>query len=784
MPGVSNYFRGKDSSKWITGISHYALVSVQGVYPGVDADYYGNQGKLEFDFHVKPGADPHSIRLGWEGTTGAQFDVNGNLHLKIKHREVILRSPGVYQMKDGQKETVEGSYHLSDDGKVGFEVKGYDPSRELVIDPVIDYATYVGGTGTDPGQAVAVDSNGEAYLTGFSDAGFPTTAGAYDTAYGGGMNDAFVAKLNAAGSALIYATYLGGANQNIGMSIAVDGDGNAYVTGLAGAGFPTTPGAYQTAFGGDNTPGSAAPDPAFGDAYMSELSPTGAALLYSTYLGGASWDEGTGIAVTPAGNVYVTGFTFSNNYPTTPGAYQPTLSALAAANEKNDAFLTELSPKGNGAADLLYSTYLGVYGEYSDTPMGYYKVASEVDGDAVLVGNTATGNFVTTAGAYETTFDPSSGSDVFVMRIHPGGAGPADAVFSTYLGPADDWAMGIYTGYGLVLDGAGNIYIAGNTGYASYPTTAGAYEPVFTGVTSATVAELSADGSTLLYSTLLGVSPTAGTYSDGIALDNCGDIYVSGATAYAGFPVTPDAFQPTFGGGGFNGFISCLNPTLTGAAQLVFSSFLGTGSDNFCYGLAQDPADNIYAAGYSSGGIPTSVGAFQTGDPNGNVDGSGFVAKIDVTSLCGSTPTPTATNTATPTPTSTPTNTPTATRTATPSTTPSITPTPTMTITPTATVSNYDIFYVSANAYNPSTDNPVSICVAYSQYPGEYDLWIYNTAGEHIKTLDHEELNAPISQSYTWNGTNKYGDKCASGVYIFYLVEPFSQKTKRIALIR
>jgi hypothetical protein len=239
LSGTSNYLLGNDPSQWHTGIADYARVEARGVYPGVDLVYYGNQRQLEYDFTVAPGADPGAITLAFPGAESATLDDQGNLVLQMAGGAVVEQAPVLYQEGNGIREAVSGHYVLAGDGQVGFAVGSYDRSRPLVIDPILSYSTYLGGSFDDIGYGIAVDSAGNAYVTGYTEsANFPT-ANPRQSANGGGR-DAFVAKLNAAGSVLAYSTYLGGSNDDYGYGIAVDSAGNAYVTGYTNStNFPT-----------------------------------------------------------------------------------------------------------------------------------------------------------------------------------------------------------------------------------------------------------------------------------------------------------------------------------------------------------------------------------------------------------------------------------------------------------------------------------------------------------------------------------------------------------------
>jgi len=358
-PGKSNYFVGNDPQKWRTDVPTYAKVKCPGVYPGIDAVYYGNQEQLEYDFVVAPGADPKAIQLVVEtgnskienrkskpetGQSKIQnrkskirVDANGELVLETGGGEVRLRRPLAYQTGRDGKRWVQARYALRGENRIGFAVGQYDRRRQLVIDPVLSYATYLGGTGGDVAYGIAVDGSGDAYVTGSTASSNFPVASAEQTAYAGG-GDVFVTKLNPTGSAPVYSTYLGGSGPDVGSGIVVDSSGAAYVVGTTSStNFPTTTNAYQSAYAGN------------GDAFILKLSPTGSALVYSSYLGGTGADFGQAIAVDSSGNAYVAGSTGSTDFPT--------VNPLQVGNVgSSDAFVTKINPSGTG---LVYSTYLG-----------------------------------------------------------------------------------------------------------------------------------------------------------------------------------------------------------------------------------------------------------------------------------------------------------------------------------------------------------------------------------------------------------------------------------------
>ncbi len=320
LPGTVNIFRGSEPSEWKTKIPTFQELIYRDLYPGIDLVYKGVDGRLKYDLIVYPGADVTQVRFLYEGVNSLQVTQSGGLALSVTldkgnsfHRMHEERKPIIYQEIGGEKILVDGEYRIHEDGSIGFQISGHNPSFPVVIDPATDlvYSTFLGG---GRGHAIAIDGAGNAYITGetvLSD--FPTTPGAFDTTFNGG-GDVFVTKLNADGSALIYSTFLGGEDTDVGWAIAIDGSGNAYITGqTSSSDFPTTPSAFDTTYNGGVR-----------DVFVTKLNTSGSALVYSTFLGGNGGDRGTAIAIDGSGNAYITGLTnpyysYPSDFPVTPG---------------------------------------------------------------------------------------------------------------------------------------------------------------------------------------------------------------------------------------------------------------------------------------------------------------------------------------------------------------------------------------------------------------------------------------------------------------------------------
>ncbi|MCW3051695.1 MAG: hypothetical protein JWN14_865, partial [Chthonomonadales bacterium] len=587
LEGRVNYFCDRDPHKWHSNIPTFGKVGFQGVYPGVDVVYYGNQQHLEYDFVVAPHADPKQIKLHFAGAKDVRVNAAGDLLLRAQGRELTWRKPTVYQQSASGRHAIPAHYRLKrlPNGQAGvsFALGRYDTSRPLVIDPVLIYSTRLGtnanpagasiaadsagnayianyaqvssdlaaivvtklnATGTaaiystffgpvaPTAPAIAVDSSGNAYIVGVGTPGYPTTVGAYKTQLPGTPTepiDVVVTKLNPAGTAMVYSTAIGSGASTGPLSIAIDSTGNAYFAGSTIGTFPTTPGAFQTVSRSITVTG-----------FVTKLNATGTDLVYSTLLGGKSDLQGfpppgtadnvRGIAIDSSGNAYVTGITKSSDFPTTPGAYQTTFSLFSHYT----AFVTELNPTGTA---LVYSTYFG--GDFAEG----HGIAVDSSGSAYVVGRTGS-NFPTTPGAYQT-----SNSRAFVTKFNPTGTG---LIYSAQLGvDNNDMANGI------VLDSSGNAYVTGQTLSSAFPTTIGAVQRVKLPFYSNTfLSKLNASGSALIYSTFLGgtvVGDTTfnnantGDAGQSVAIDSSGNAFVTGTTLSTDFPTTPNAYSRNYG---------------------------------------------------------------------------------------------------------------------------------------------------------------------------------------------------------------------------------------------
>jgi len=579
--GKIHYFIGNNPKRWRSHLTTYHKLIYRELWPNIDLIFKGdpaNPMNLKYDLFIRPRAEVGKIRFTYRGAEKLSLDSDGSL--LIHTSQGVLRESQLigYQEIGGTRIPVDTKFIVHDEGdgvySYGFEIgPQYDPDYPLMIDPVLLYATLLGGNGTDFGLHVAVDASNNAYVTGStSSVNFPTTPGAFDQTFGGDR-DAFVTKFNETGTALVYSTFIGGGEFDEATNIAVDASGQAYITGTTGsADFPTTPNAFQTSI------------PGIRSGFVTKLNADGSALVYSTYLGGSGDQTGNGIAVDGLGQAYVVGITTSDDFPVTPGALQTANAGLT------DGFVTQLNPAGSG---LVYSTYIG--GSDNDFATGVVITAS---GSAVFSGTTFSPNFPTTPGAFQTALRGSS--DAFVARLNPAGT---DLEFATLLG-GDSFEAG----ESVAIDTQENVYVTGSTSSANFPTTPGAFQVDFGGDQDAFVTKFNPAGTALVYSTYLG-----GTDSDegiDIVVDAGGNAYVAGETGSPDFPVTPGAFQNTFGGGFSDAFATVVN---TAGNALVYSTYLGGNSNDRGNGIAVDNFFNFYVAGSTqSVDFPVSPGAFQT----------------------------------------------------------------------------------------------------------------------------------------------------------------------------
>lgn len=646
LPGVTNYILGRDPSKWRSGLAHYGQVRYRDVYPGVDLAYHGAAqvqaqaleaqvtNKFEFDFLINPGANPEAVQLGFHGSKGLRTNASGDLVLASAAGDLQLHRPFAYQELNGKRQSVDAHFVIHAKDRVSFALGNYDHNRQVVIDPTVTYSTYLSGSMEDDGNAITVDSAGNAYVSGQTDStDFPAHGGVVATA--GGF-DVFVTELSPSG-ALVFTTLVGGTEDDIGNAIAVDTTSTPpgiYIAGqTASSDFPIA------------IPGTAV-QPAFINGapvhgFLAKLSANGSSVLWSTFIEGGAGESVLGLALsrdavtTTDDDVYVVGSTQSidlgsgtagANGTVNPLPHGSSLNNGAGANGLDDGFIAKVS---NGGTQYLFLSYLG--GKDDDVA---YSVAVNPSGNVYVAGQTASEDFYTTPA---NVFQPTCGTDThcnasggnvvddaFVVAITSGNT--PTYVYSTFLG-----GEGKDDAFAIAADAAGNAYVTGQTFSASFPT-----KNPLTGLGTLTsgedvfVSSLNPLGTALNYSTYLGGTDGAQA-GDSIALDSAGNVYVTGYTTSAGFPVTSTA--SIFGGGGTFGrdaFVSELS--LNGSSlSLPFSAYLGgsgdediitgaiavggsgsiyiTGDTNSSNFPLMNPSDGTYNAGSSATCMPTGAGS-------------------------------------------------------------------------------------------------------------------------------------------------------------------------------
>lgn len=512
MAARSNYFIGNDPKKWRTDVPNYAKVELKDVYPGIDLIYHGSaQGQLEYDFRLAPGADPNAIRLSFRGAGKLALDKQGDLIVSVGKSKLVEHAPAIYQESGGARRTIGGGWRLHGAHEAGMQVAAYDRSRPIVIDPILTFSTYLGGSGPDGALAVAADASRNAYVTGFAcSPNFPVTVGSENTGC-----DAFITKFNSSG-ALVYSTFIGGSSFDEGRGIAVDSTGAVYVAGETfSSDFPFTVG---QSFAG------------LSDAFVAKLSPAGSSVVYARLFGGStSTDAALGVGgsvatavAIPAGcssncNAFVTGQTTTSDFPVTGGAFQ------SSAPNIFNAIVVGVSADGS---QVLYSTYYSGGPGPNNDDSGLFAASIAVDGssDAFITGIADVATLPTTVGgAY------NGGADCFVAEFNNSGT---NLIFARYLG-----GIGYDEGLGIALEPSCqsncNSYVAGLTWSTDFPTTSGAFQTTFGGYDDGFVTKLNASGS-IVYSTYLG--DAGADAAEAISVDSSGSAYVTGFTNFINFP--------------------------------------------------------------------------------------------------------------------------------------------------------------------------------------------------------------------------------------------------------
>ena len=623
---VFSYFKGPEKD-WKAGLSTFSKVVYDDLWPGIDLVYRGTVNELKYEFVVAPGADPLKIRLRYRGVEKLELTESGSLRVKTPEGGFEDATPVAWQDAGGERVPVDMAYALGDGGGFGFDLGDYDRTRPLVLDPaVLVYCGYIGGVNGDVGQCLAVDAAGNTYVTGTTasvEITFPVTVGP-DLTFNSDPAwnfDAFVAKVNAQGTALIYCGYIGGADNytgwggfDDGQGIAVDASGNAYVTGSTTSSetyFPVKVGPDLTYNGGPN------------DAFVAKVNAQGTALVYCGYIGGAVNDFGYGIAVDATGNVLVSGSTDSTE-ATFPVKVGPDLTHNGGPN---DAFVAKVNVQGTA---LVYCGYIGGAGlDYGRS------IAVDAPGNAYLTGNTDSteATFPVKVGP-DLTHNGGGGGDAYVAKVNPQGTA---LVYCGYIGGNG----GMDGGLGIAVDAVGNAYLTGytNSTEATFPVKVGPDLTYNGGLYDAFVAKVNAQGTALVYCGYIGGSGGL-DYGCSIAVDAAGNAHVAGATdsTEQTFPVKvgPDL---THNGGSEDAFVAEVNALGT---ALVYCGYIGGNDKDSGYSIAVDTTGNVYVTGNTFSDektFPARVGpdlTYNGRTRNWLISGDAFLAKIAWRFLQGS----------------------------------------------------------------------------------------------------------------------------------------------------
>jgi uncharacterized protein (TIGR03437 family) len=592
--GISHYFLGNDPAGWRRSVPHYARVRQSAVYPGIDLLYYGARGSLEFDFLIAPGADPAGIELEFSGQKSLAIDQAGDLVLDVGGRGLRYEKPRIYQEEHGRQQVIPGRYERRGPNRVAFELAAnYDRTRPLVIDPVLDYSTFLGDTDDEQGLSIVVDSAGNAYVAGTTQSSqFPTTEGSAQPRFGGPEDDVFVAKLNPVGTDLVFSTFLGANNDDRGRGVAVGSDGSVYVVGETESNeFPVTDGAWQKEFGRGER-----------DAFAAKISADGSRLVYSTFIGRDDQDWATDVGVDGQGQAHVIGGTKSSTFPTTATSLQPQFGG------STDAFLVKLKADGSGP---VFSTFLG--GGSDDEALA---LVVDPFGTIYGTGYTKSGDFRTTAGAFQPEKD--SDEDAFVVKILGTGA---SFVYSSFLG-----GNGADFGNAIAADGTGNAYVTGFTHSNDLFRTPPVFQNEYNGAGDAFVVKI-VENPRLQIQRMTYLGTDEEDTGNGIVVWDDGSVTVAGHTKSANFPVTENAIQNEIGGGDGDAFVTTLDPLFRG--PLVFSTFLGGEDRDEARDIARDASGHLYITGVTrSRDFPVTAGSFQGAKSDGD---DVFLLKISET---------------------------------------------------------------------------------------------------------------------------------------------------------
>lgn len=583
---TSNYFVG-NSGMWRTAIPHYGKIKYKNIYPGIDLLYYGTGQQLEYDFILSPGRTFSVIELAFEGARKVRLDKEGNLLIDAHGRTVRQLRPRVYQNINGVQRQVAASYRVLRGSRVQFELGRYDRSRELVIDPVVQFAGYVGREGHDSAVSVVTDAAGSVYIAGSTNSTqLATSSAAQDTF--AAESDAYVAKFSASGT-LQFLTYFGGNRFDTGLAVGVDSAGNPYLAGVTLSSNLPASGGAQTAFGGED------------DGFIAKFNSTGSRLLWATYVGGNAADWAAGMAVDSQGGAWLTGWTQSTNFPVR-GAFQS-----GTAGGGSDVFITRVSPTGE---NFTYSTYFGAEGR--DLGSG---IAVDAQGILHITGATTSNNLPTGVAPRGTV---AGDLDAFIAKLNPA---TNQVIYGRVLGGAgEDY------GTGIAVDPAGNSYVVGHTKSPGFPATRTSAQSTFGGNTDIFVARLNGNTGATDYATFLGGN--GDDWTEAIAVDAAGSAYVAGWTNSGNFPVR-NPIQANYQGGGgsanqrFDAIVARLSP---GGDSLLYSTYFGGAGEDKAYGVTLDPGGNVLITGTTTTPLLSGASAGLTVGAQGSTDA--FLARL------------------------------------------------------------------------------------------------------------------------------------------------------------
>jgi hypothetical protein len=596
-----SYFIGNDPSKHKTNLPTYRYVSLGEVWSGIEVKLKATQKTVEKLFYVQPGADPSKIVVQVDGAKGLKLSKDGEIIIKTGLGELKLSKPIAWQEKDGKKLPVEVSYKLIGKNRYSFEVAKADPSLPIVIDPILQ-STYLGGSGRDEAYALAIHpKTGDVYVAGYTHStDFPRTTGGAQASHGGGISDAFVARLNSGLTQILQSTYLGGRDSDYAFALAIHPTtGDVYVAGWTlSTDFPRTSGGAQASNRG------------YADAFVARLNSSLTQILQATYLGGGGRDYANALAIHPkTGDVYVAGYTYSTDFPRTTGGAQ-----AIHGGGYYDAFVARLN---SGLTQILQSTYLGGSGRDEANALAIHPKT----GDVYVAGKTASTNFPGTSGGAQENI--SFGPDAFVARLN---SNLTQILQATYLGGnSSDEA------YALAIHPTmGDVYVAGTTNSTDFPRTSGGAQASKGGWDDAFVARLNSSLTQILQATYLGGGGR--DYADALAIHpKTGDVYVAGCTYSTDFPRTTGGAQASKGGL-YGAFVARLNSSLT---QILQSTYLGGSSGDYASALAIHPTTgDVYVAGWTlSTDFPGTSGGAQASYGGGY---DAFVARLTADLAAGS----------------------------------------------------------------------------------------------------------------------------------------------------